>query len=616
LVVTTLLQISGGFRDRAGRDTLPAVGRDSAAGVSARLRWIAVAGCALGLSGVLGCSGQIEGPGTGPDGLPGSGADGMGGLPGAVPGGPGAGAAGAGAADPNMPGVDPMLGADPFEPPPAALRRLTIQQYVNSVQELLGDVELSVELEADTAISGFVAIGAARTTISPTAMEKYEEAAYELAAQALTPERREDFVGCTPDAVIDSTCTRDFVTRFGRKAFRRPLTAEEVDRYVGVAEEAAEALDDFHQGLEFAVAGLLLSPNFLFRVELGAQDPVNQALVRYDGFELASRMSYLLVNSTPGDALLDAAEGGELDTPAGIAAQLETLLADPRVRDALRSFHAERLGLESFALDKDEDLFPEADDALADAMRQDVLRTLDDLVFEEDGDFRTAFSTRVSYVDAALAELYGVDGPDSGFARVELPADGLRVGLLGKAALLARGAHVQETSPTLRGKLVRERVLCQSIPAPPNNVLTVLPEPDPNAPTMRDRLQQHRTDPACSSCHSLTDPIGLAFENFDALGRYRDDDDGHVLDVAGDVDGVAFDGPAQLAMLLAQNDKVTECVVRQLYRYAVAHIETTGEKPVIAALSQSFATEQYRLQALLRAVVLSDGFRYAGRVEE
>jgi hypothetical protein len=612
--VTPSFQISGGFRDRARRDTLPPVGREMAAGASARLRWVAVGLCAAAVWGAAGCSGQIEGTGAGSGG---PGADGVGALPGVVPGGPGTGApgaAGAGAIDPNMPGTDPALGGDPFEPPPAVLRRLTIPQYVNSVRELLGDVELNVELEADTAISGFVAIGAARTTISPTAMEKYELAAYELAAQALTPERREDFVGCTPDDVIDTACTRDFVTRFGRKAFRRPLTTEEVDRYVEVAEGAAETLGDFHQGLEFAVAGLLLSPNFLFRVELGAQDPVNQALVRYDGFELASRMSYLLVNSTPGDALLDAAEGGALDTEAGLAAQLDTLLADPRVRDAMRSFHAERLGLEAFALDKDQDVFPEANDALADAMRQDVLRTLDDLVFEQDGDFRTAFSTRVSYVDAALAELYGVDGPDSGFARVELPADGLRVGLLGKAAILARGAHVQETSPTLRGKLVRERVLCQSIPAPPNNVLTVLPEPDPDAPTMRDRLEQHRTDPACSSCHSLTDPIGLSFENFDALGRYREDDDGHALDVTGDVDGVAFEGPAELATLLAQNDKVTECVVRQLYRYAVAHIETTGEKPVIAALSQSFAGDQYRLQALLRAVVLSQGFRYAGRV--
>jgi len=571
---------------------------------------------ALALLALAGCSGQIEGgPGVGLGGP--SGPQGMGALPGSVPGAidPN-GAAGSGAG-PGGSGAEPMA-ADPFEPPPAALRRLTVQQYVNSVRDLLGDVQLTVELEPDTAISGFVSIGAAKTTISPTAMEKYEQAAYDLAAQALVPERRKAFVGCTPDDVIDSACTKDFVTRFGRKAFRRPLSSDEVDRYVGVAEEAAEALGDFHQGLEFAVAGLLLSPNFLFRVELGSPDPVNQALARYDGYELAGRLSYLLLNTTPSDALLDAAEGGELDAPTGLATHLDALMEDPRVHDALRSFHAERLGLDDFRLDKDPALFPEASDALADAMREDVLRTLDDLVFDHEGDFRDAFSTRVSYVNAPLAELYGLSAssaPATGFARVELPADGLRLGLLGKAALLARGAHVQATSPTLRGKLVRERVLCQSIPAPPNNVVPVLPEPDPNAPTMRARLERHRTDMACSGCHSLMDPIGLAFENFDALGKYRKDDDGHALDVTGDVDGDAFDGPAQLAALLARDDQATECVVRQLYRYAVAHVETSGEKPVIAALAQGFADDDYRLQALLREVVLSDGFRYAGKVK-
>lgn len=590
------------------------MGREWPSGRATGSRAGCVALCALALLGLAGCSGQIEGgPGAGGDGLPGSqGADAR---PGSAPGvSDPNGAAGAGALEPGG-ADDPRLAGDPFEPPPAALRRLTVQQYVNSVRELLGDVELTVELEADTAISGFVSIGAARTTISPTAMEKYELAAYELATQALVPERREAFVGCTPDDVLDTACTQAFVTRLGRRAFRRPLSSDEVARYVGVAEQAAEALGDFHQGLEFAVAGLLLSPNFLFRVELGSPDPVNQALARYDGYELAGRLSYLLLNTTPSDALLDAAEGGELDAPSGLATRLDALLDDPRVREAMRSFHSERLGLDDFALDKDAELFPEAGDALAEAMREDVLRTLDDLAFEREGDFREAFSTRVSYVDAALAELYGVPAPASGFARVELPAGGLRLGLLGKAALLARGAHVKATSPTLRGKLVRERVLCQSIPAPPNNVVTVLPEPDPNAPTMRARLERHRTDMACSGCHSLMDPIGLSFENFDALGKYRRDDDGHALDVTGDIDGEAFDGPAELAALLSRHEDATECVVRQLYRYAVAHVETSGEKPVIEALVQGFANDEYRLRPLLRAVVLSDGFRYAGKVE-
>jgi hypothetical protein len=277
------------------------------------------------------------------------------------------------------------------------------------------------------------------------------------------------------------------------------------------------------------------------------------------------------------------------------------------------NFHAERLGMEGLAtLEKDEQLFPAMSDTLGAAMRADILRTLDYLTFEQAGDFRDVFDTRVSFVNAELAGLYDVGAPSSGTARVELPADDLRSGLLGKAGLLALNAHVKQTSPTLRGKFVRERVLCQSIPPPPNNVVTVIPEPNPNAPTMRERLAAHRTQASCAGCHSLMDPIGLTFENFDALGQYRATDNGAVLDTSGDIDGEAFADPKELNALLRELPGTSGCLVRQLYRYAVAHVETAGEQPVISELEQSFEGAAYRVPELLKAVVLSSGFRYAG----
>ncbi|HMI90603.1 MAG TPA: DUF1588 domain-containing protein, partial [Polyangiales bacterium] len=290
------------------------------------------------------------------------------------------------------------------------------------------------------------------------------------------------------------------------------------------------------------------------------------------------------------------------------------LANDQRARAALANFHLERLGLEELdEVAKDATLYPQMNDALVSAMRDDILRTIEYVTVERGGDFRDLLTTRVSFVDKALAGVYDVPAPASGTMRAELPADEVRLGLLGKPGLLALHAHVKETSPTRRGKFVRERVLCQSIPAPPPNVVTVLPEPDPNAPTMRDRLEAHRSNTVCAGCHSLMDPIGLTFENFDALGIYRETDDGHELDLTGDVDGEAFDGPEQLANMLHDDPEVTACMVRQLYRYATAHVEEEGEEIVIRDLAAGLPATGHRMDALLAAIVASDGFRYAAQ---
>jgi hypothetical protein len=544
-----------------------------------------------------------NGPGSGPNG-PGSGGPGNSGGAGtgSDPGG-NPGAAGGGA------GSDPL-----FAPASAALRRLTAAQYQNVVRELLGPVELTVVLEPDTVLNGFVEIASARATISPSALEKYEEAAFDLAAQALAATGRDTLVGCTPAGVTDAACTRDFITRFGRRAFRRPLSDEEITRYATIAEDAAVTLNDFYAGIEFAVAGILQSPHFLFRVEIGEPDPDDASRLRYGNYEMASRLSFLFWNTMPDDTLLDAAEAGELVDAGGLSAQIDRLIDDPRTRAAMNNFHGERLGIESLAaVTKDAALYPDMSEALGTAMREDILRTLDYLMFETGADYRDVFDTRVAFVDGDLAELYGVAAPSSGTARADLPADGLRVGLLGKAGLLAFNAHVRNTSPTLRGKFVRERVLCQSIPAPPNDVSTVIPEPNPDAPTMRDRLETHRSVPRCAGCHALMDPIGLAFENFDAIGAYRETDNGYEIDTSGDIDGMAFADPRELATLLRDLPQTSECLVRQLYRYAVAHVETGGEAPVIRQLAASFDAGGRSFPALLRAVVQSDGFRYAAR---
>lgn len=553
------------------------------------------------------CTGTIEAPGRTGDNA----ANGAAGTLGYPAGGGGSGANAGGAS--NGGGGASGNGSDDaaFQPGVAALRRLTREQYGASIRALLGsDIQLATGLEADVAINGSVSIGTSRSTISPHATEKYETAAFDLAAQAVAPERRARLSDCTPASVIDTACTQDFVRTFGRRAFRRPLTSAEETRYVALAEEAANELGDFWSGVEFAIAGFLQSPSFLFRTELGEPDPADATRLRFTGYDMAARLSFLFWNVTPDDALLDAAEAGELVTMVGIEAQAERLANDPRARLALETFHAERLGLDELdTLIKDETLFPNASTALGAAMRDDILKTIEHVTF--DGDYRDLFDTNVVFANGALAELYGVE-PSQGDQPSLLPADSARIGIMGKPGLLAMSAHARETSPTRRGKLVRERLLCQDIPAPPPNVVTTLPEPDPDAATMRDRLRVHAIDPACSTCHSMTDPIGLAFEHFDALGAFRETDDGHALDVTGELDGQPFEDARQLAALVRERSEATECVVRQLYRYANARVEKRGEASAIAALTEQFAASGYRLHALLLAIAGSDGFRYAG----
>ncbi len=509
--------------------------------------------------------------------------------------------------------VDPETGEPlpPFSAAPVAMRRLSATQFHNAVRDLFPDVRISTALEADAAVNGFIEIGIARGTISPVAAEKLEKAAYEIATQVAAPDRRARFVGCTPAATVDAACTRSYLERVGRRAFRRPLFADELTRYAGLAEKAAQRLGDFFAGIEFATAALLQSPNFVFRVEVGEPDPSDASRLRYTSLEMATRLSFLIWNSIPDDALLAAGEAGELVTERGLTQHVERLVNDARARSAMNNFHFERFNLEALdSLNKDRTRFAGMTDTLGAAMREDVLRTIDHIVFDQGGDYRDLFDTPITFSNAELAGIYGVAKPASGTQLLTLASAGPRAGILGKPGILAMNAHVRETSPTLRGKFVRERILCQSIPEPPPDVVTIVPEPNPNAPTMRERLARHREEEGCARCHASMDPIGLAFENFDAIGAHRDTDNGHALDLSGEIDGRTFDGSRELAAVLRERTVASECAVRQLYRYATGHVETPGEEIVIKALSQRFSAGGYRLRELIREIVMSDGFRH------
>lgn len=498
------------------------------------------------------------------------------------------------------------------------LPRLTTAQYWNSVHDLLGPDLPEMPLEPDSNPYLFYSIGATSTELSELGVQQLEEAADALSKVVFDDaQRRSDLVGCTPTAPDDS-CATDFITTFGRRAFRRPLNEQELTLWQNVSTDLSDG--DGWLGLRYVVSGMLQAPSFVYRVELGEPDPDDTTRQRYTAWEMASRLAFTFWNSGPDDELLDAAASGELLTAAGVEAQARRMLQSDRTSETVQEFFAQYFDLSRLDdLDRDPATYPQFTDTMAESMRTEVKLLVDDLVNRRNTDVRQIFSTRRTFVNSDLAALYDVDAPGASavaFTPVELPADGPRAGLLTLGAFLAMNAHESDTSPTLRGKYLRERVLCQTVPAPPDDIDIDL-TPDPSEPkTLRERLDQHRDDPACSSCHSFIDPPGFLFEGFDSAGAFRTaDSNGYPVDTSGDLDAEPLADARALAEVLQDHERVSACMVTQLFRHAQSRLDDSGEGPAIEQLDASFAASGYRFRELLVALVTHDSFRFVAPIE-
>jgi hypothetical protein len=554
------------------------------------------------------CTGRVGG-GTGVGAGAGAGAGTTGNSPGTggvvtTMGAGGAGGTGAPAAD----------GWPSFAPSTSfGLRRLTTEQYVATVQTLLGGSATGLPpIERVSPVAGFSAIGASTAAVSAAGVGQFENAALFLAHAAFAATGpRQKLVPCTPTGPADAACIGSFVTTFGQRAFRRPLTADEVTRYTAVASQAATATGDVWQGLEAIATAFLQSPHFLYLTELGAPDPQNPARYRYTAYEMASRLSYFLSNDTPDDTMLAAAASGALLTTAGVQAQATRLLALPSAHEAVRAFFATLLALDNLdTLTRPTALFPQFTPTLGAAMKQETSLVLDDLVFTRDGDYRHLFDQPDTFVNAELAALYGVPPPaGAGFAKATLPATAHRAGLLGQAGVLAARDHADGTSPTRRGLFILTRLLCENLPlAPPANL--TIPPPPTGLLTARQRLDQHVSNAVCASCHSHTDPVGLSLEHFDAMGVYRDTDHGLPIDDTGALDGKPYQGEVGLGAMLRDHPALGPCLIQALYGVSVGHLATEFDRATFESMVQQFDTSGARVRALLTAIAASDGFRY------
>jgi hypothetical protein len=469
------------------------------------------------------------------------------------------------------------------------LRRLTREEYDHTVRDLLGDTTRPANVFVPDEERGGYRVG---LNVSPALFSQYGQAAERLAADATA------LAGCEP---IDRACASAFVERFGRRAYRRPLERGEIEALLALFDEAA-ARTTATGGLEVVIATMLQSPHFLYRIERTRSG-------RLAPYEIASSLSYFLWQSMPDDALLEAAANGTLDTDDGVELEARRLLDDPRADDAIASFHEQWLEIgELPAAERDPDRFPEFSMELALSMLEETRRFAIDTV-RNDGRLTTLLRSRRSFADAPLAAIYGVDPPPEPFGEVELGPE--RLGILTHASVLAVHAHSDQTSPVRRGAFVRARLLCQDVPPPPDDRPLMVP-PAGSAVTARERLALHRTDPVCASCHTLMDPIGLGFENYDAIGRYRTEEGGMPIDASGEVtasldaDG-EFVGAVELAERLASSRAVSDCYATQWYRFAMGRRDVAGERCVLDDVAERFA-ESGDIRELLVDIATSRSF--------
>jgi hypothetical protein len=506
-----------------------------------------------------------------------------------------------------LPGDKPLDCSKP-QVATAPLRRLTREQYDNSIRDLLGvEGQPSLALAADEKLAAFFS-----NSISPVSrlsVEQYRDAAEELAAAAVEA-RLDELAGCS-GAEQNAGCADHFIQSFGRRAFRRPLSAEEATRYRGLFD--ANQARGFGEGIRVVLQTLLQSSNFVYHLEL-APAPAGALVAPLDGYELASRLSFALWDTSPDNELLDAAGAGMLDTKQGLRAQAERLIGSDRAKDALSSFHVQWLGLDALLdTNKDAQLFPQFNDALKRAMRDEAVGFADFVIRRGDGRLETLLSAPFTVASPAVLSLYGTTAPAAADGTVQLDPT-QRAGLLTQGAFLSAHSHPNQTSPVHRGLSVRKNLLCTDLPDPPANVNNNPPAPDPNA-TTRQRFEQHRADPTCAGCHQLLDPIGVGFENYDAIGRYRGDENGLPIDANGELVSAgtasgAFSGAVELAKKLATSPEVRSCVQKQWFRFSLGRFEGPEDACTLQGLAADFEASDFDVKTLLLSLVTSDAFRY------
>ncbi len=492
-------------------------------------------------------------------------------------------------------GAVPRPAPGKYVPPPAQIRMLTESQFVQALNAL-GILNIQAPLEMAASSNA-----AAKASPSTALIEAFERIARDAARKAVGDANwMATHVPCSINTI---ECRRLIAAKLGELAFRRPFSSDELTAYSALFEAEATRWKSPAKGLEYIIAALLQSPDFLYRVEL---DDSNSKL---DAFAVASKLSFLLTNGPPDSVLRELAQSGSIFDPAVRLAQAERILKLPPGQVGVGAFFEDWFQLQKVkSISKDAQVFPAFSKAMASAMaEQSVRATLGPAL--DDSDMRTLFDDTGADVNSVLAPVYQVTvQPSDGWLHFSSAEIGPRPGVLSWPSMLALYSKETHTSVTERGVFVRTDVLCDTVPPAPDDVPVLEPPAPGEVLTTRQIFERHRKTEPCKSCHTVFDPLGIALETFDAIGRARTTENGLPIDASSDFDGVPVANAAEMGEAIFKSPMSARCMVSKLHAYATGKVGDTDDEPLIDALFQKFQDGTYRWMSLLTTYVASEEF--------
>lgn len=538
------------------------------------------------------------------------------------------------ASSPGMPEPAPTLGGSTpvglapgtaEVPSPRLLRQLTLSEYHSTVADLLriSDPDTS-DIPPDVAHHGYTTNAVSRF-IDSNNIDKFASVAASLADRAVT----ESYGGLVSCQTQDMVCAESFVDTFGLRAFRRLLTTDETARYLALFDPGVTS-GDFKVGVSLVIRAMLVSPYFLMRSELGTETGAGRFTLT--PFELASALSYMYWGTMPDDALFASARSGALSSKREIETQARRLLAAPRGRARIAAFAAEWLeASRAYVATKDPQTYPALKDAatasqIVDSMKAEMDAFFTSVAFDSSKKFSELFSADFTYVNDRLATFYGLPQPGTGetMAKVSLGSASQRGGLLTTGMFLFGHAHPDQSSPTQRGHLIRANIFCDDVPPPPPGVDATV-KPGMPGKTGRQQIEALTGSGMCAACHGLMNPIGFGLENFDGAAQLRTLDNGEPVDASGAINGLAagapitFNGPRELATIIAGDPRAQACLATHYYRYTrgfdPGQTGQTSDGVAADLLGKAFATENLELPELFVQVALQDSFVVRRSVE-
>ncbi|TVS14828.1 MAG: DUF1592 domain-containing protein [Planctomycetaceae bacterium] len=521
------------------------------------------------------------------------------------------------------------------DPGRVTLRRLNRPEYNNTIRDLTGlELDLAADFPSDDVGEGFDNIGDV-LTLPPLLLEKYLDAAFVIAELVASVEsiqvppleivgpvdpslRKEGLEGnhvliAVPgDDLSPREAARQILERLAFRAFRRPVQAEEVDRLMGLVEQALDRGRPFEDAIQVGIAATLVSPHFLFRVEDDRVADPAESIRELNDFELATRLSYFLWSSMPDDELFQLASDGQLRQPSVLEAQVLRMIADPKSASLVENFAGQWLNLRNLEdVTPDPQRFPGFDAALKRAMRTET-ELMFETIMREDRSVAQFLTADFTFVNQQLAEHYGIDGVQGDdFQQVKLPSD-QRAGLLTQASILTLTSNPTRTSAVKRGLWIMENILGTPPPDPPPNVPELEEAQEASqAATLREQLVMHRESPVCASCHIQMDELGFGFENFDPIGRWRIEDGGHPVDSSGELpDGQRFEGPIELVAILSQREQeFAKVLASRMLTFALGRGLEYYDQCAVDSIAQQMQQNDYRFSSLVLGIVTSEPFR-------